>query len=156
MLHIEIPGGNRYSFEHLVIDYNGTIAQDGNLLANVTELFDLLAEKVSLHILTADTHGTVALKVKDLPVSLHVIGEGRQDVSKYNVIKSLGSQGVVAVGNGRNDVLMLQEAALGIAVIQAEGCAGVLIAYADVVCTSIVDALHLLIHPARLQATLRN
>ncbi len=156
MLDLEIPGGNSYSIEHLVLDYNGTIAQDGNLLSGVAELFDRLAKKVSLHVLTADTHGTVAQKIEGLPVSLHIIDEGRQDVSKFTVIKSLGSANVVAVGNGRNDVLMLQEAALGVAVIQAEGCAGVLIAYADVICTSIIDALELLIHPVRLQATLRN
>lgn len=156
MLSLEIPGGNSYCIEHLVVDYNGTIAKDGNLLKGVVELLDLLAKKVSVHVLTADTHGTVTQKVQDLPVSLHIIGEGRQDVSKFNVIKSLGSSSVAAVGNGRNDVLMLQEAALGIAVIQTEGCAGVLIAYADIVCTSINDALDLFIHPARLQATLRN
>lgn len=156
MLHLEIPGGNTYSIEHLVVDFNGTIAQDGELIGGVAELFALLSEKITLHVLTADTHGTVTQKVQGLPVSLHIIGEGRQDAAKYNVITSLGSHNVVAVGNGRNDVLMLQEAALGIAVIQGEGCAGVLIAYADVVCTSITEALHLLIHPARLQATLRN
>jgi soluble P-type ATPase len=155
MLHIEIPGGNCYSIEHLVVDYNGTIAQDGELLSGVAELFVQMAEKVNLHILTADTHGTVAQKVQGLPVSLHIIGEGRQDISKYNVIRELGSSSVVAVGNGRNDVLMLQEAALGIAVIQGEGCAGVLIAYADIVSTSITDAPNLFTHPTRLQATLR-
>jgi soluble P-type ATPase len=156
MLQFEIPGGESYSVEHLVVDYNGTIAEDGELLKGVSELFYLLAEQVSLHVLTADTHGTVAQKVESLPVSLHIIGEDRQDVSKYNVIKDLGSRNVAAVGNGRNDVLMLQEAALGIALIQAEGCAGVLMAYADVVCTSIRDALNLFVYPTRLQATLRN
>jgi P-type E1-E2 ATPase len=156
MLHIAIPGGNSYSIKHLVVDYNGTIALDGKLLDGVDRLLTLLAEKVTLHVLTADTHGTVAQMVRHLPVTLHIIGEGRQDVSKFSVIQNLGSSHVAAVGNGRNDVLMLQEAALGIAVVQGEGCAGVLIAYADVVCTSITDALHLLIHPARLQATLRN
>ena len=156
MLRIAIPGGNSYSIEHLVVDYNGTIALDGELLNRLSELFELLAEKVTLHVLTADTHGTVAQKVHELPVTLHIIGEGRQDAAKLNVIKDLGSSNVLAVGNGRNDVLMLQEAALGIAVIQTEGCAGVLIAYADIVCTSIIDALELLTHPGRLQATLRN
>ena len=156
MLRIEIPGVNTYSLEHLVVDYNGTIAKDGELLDGVAELFALLAESVSLHVLTADTHGTVAQKVQALPVALHIIGEGPQDVSKLTVIKSLGSSNVAAVGNGRNDVLMLREAALGIAVIQREGCAGILLASADVVCTSINDALDLLLHPARLQATLRN
>jgi soluble P-type ATPase len=62
----------------------------------------------------------------------------------------------VAVGNGRNDRLMLQESALGIAVILNEGAAMQTLLCADVVCTDIVAALQLLIHPLRLTATLRS
>ncbi len=156
MLNLPIPGGSTYSIEHLVLDYNGTIGLDGELMKGVEGALIPLARQISLHILTADTHGNVANKIRDLPVSLHIIEEGRQDVGKYNFIHQLGSSGVVAIGNGRNDALMLQEAALGIAVIQSEGCAGLLIAYADIICTSIIDALKLLVHPARLRATLRN
>lgn len=156
MLQLPIPGENTYSIEHLVLDFNGTLGLDGGLIDGVEDVLDSLAKKMSLHILTADTHGNVARKVNELPASLHIIGGLRQDVEKYNFIQQLGSSGVAAIGNGRNDALMLQEAALGIAVIQSEGCAGLLIAYADVICASIIDALELLVYPARLQATLRN
>ncbi|MCA9958568.1 MAG: HAD hydrolase family protein, partial [Anaerolineales bacterium] len=61
----------------------------------------------------------------------------------------------VAVGNGRNDALMLQAAALGIAVLQAEGTAVVTLTAADVVTPTILDALALLTEPRRLIATLR-
>jgi soluble P-type ATPase len=50
---------------------------------------------------------------------------------------------------------MLKEAALGIGVIQAEGAAVEAILAADLVTTSVLDALDLLIHPLRLTATLR-
>ena len=59
------------------------------------------------------------------------------------------------MGNGRNDQLMLEEAALGIAVILEEGAAAVTLSAADVVCTNIVSALELLDNPLRLIATLR-
>jgi soluble P-type ATPase len=63
------------------------------------------------------------------------------------------------VGNGRNDQLMLKEAALGIAVILEEGAAAATLNAtlnaADVVCTHIVSALELLTNPLRLMATLR-
>jgi soluble P-type ATPase len=67
----------------------------------------------------------------------------------------LGADHVVCVGNGRNDRLMLKEAALGIAVILQEGAAAETVAAADVVCTHIVSALELLHNPLRLTATLR-
>jgi len=59
------------------------------------------------------------------------------------------------VGNGANDVAMLQAAALGIAVLGPEGMAAAAIPAADVLVGSIHDALDLLSEPRRLIATLR-
>ncbi|HKJ46485.1 MAG TPA: hypothetical protein VJ991_11715, partial [Balneolales bacterium] len=59
-------------------------------------------------------------------------------------------------GNGRNDRLMLDEAAVGIAVIQKEGASFQSLQAADVICTNIIDALELLVYPKRLTATLRS
>lgn len=156
VLIIEIPGVSRLELSHLVLDYNGTIAKDGGILTGVEELITLLRTDLEVHILTADTHGTVRKLLTDIPCTLHIIREDGQDQAKAEYIKELGSKGVVAVGNGRNDSLMLKESALGIAVIQAEGAAGAALREAAVICTSIHDALNLLVKPARLQATLRN
>lgn len=61
----------------------------------------------------------------------------------------------MAIGNGRNDSKMLAAAAVGVALIQREGGAAVTAANADVLCSSIFDALALLKNPKRLIATLR-
>jgi soluble P-type ATPase len=50
---------------------------------------------------------------------------------------------------------MLQAAALGIATIGPEGTASTLISTADIVCSSILDALDLLLDPSALASTLR-
>ena len=71
------------------------------------------------------------------------------------MITRLGRQATVCVGNGRNDRLMLKEAALGIAVMLDEGIAAEALLAADVVCRDILSALALLLHPLRLVATLR-
>ena len=60
------------------------------------------------------------------------------------------------MGNGRNDALMLKEAALGIAVIQEEGGAVETLLAADIVTHSVLVALDLLLNPLRLTATLRS
>jgi soluble P-type ATPase len=59
------------------------------------------------------------------------------------------------VGNGANDVDMLAEAALGIAVLGSEGLAVPALIAADVLAASIDEALELLLNPKRLVATLR-
>jgi soluble P-type ATPase len=60
-----------------------------------------------------------------------------------------------STGNGANDVLMIREAALGIAVVGPEGASGATVAAADLVCRSILEALDLVGEPQALAATLR-
>jgi soluble P-type ATPase len=62
---------------------------------------------------------------------------------------------VVAIGNGANDALMLEHAALGILVMGGEGAAVEALLRARVVVTDICEALDLLLFPKRLIATLR-
>lgn len=156
MLYYEIPGSKPLQISHLVLDYNGTIAEDGKLLPGVKEHLSLLQEKLTVHILTADTHATVRSQLSGIQCELHIIGEKSQDQEKADYVKNLGCQNVVAMGNGRNDSLMLKLSALGVAIIQTEGTAGVALLQADIICLSCEDALNLLLKPARIKATLRN
>lgn len=86
---------------------------------------------------------------------LTVLPAERQAEAKKSLVERLGPGITVSIGNGRNDRLMLKAAALGIVVVQAEGAAAETVLSAQVVCTDILDALDLLLHPLRLVATLR-
>jgi len=156
MINIDIPGATTLRLSHLVLDYNGTLALDGELLAGVAEKMEDLASQVQLHVITADTHGTVLKKLAGLPCSLQIIGSKEQDRQKEALVLSFGAEKVVAIGNGRNDSLMLKTAALGIALVQEEGGSIAALMQADIVCTDILHAFDLLLQPDRLRATLRN
>lgn len=156
MIEISIPGGAALRLEHLVLDYNGTIAEDGEVIEGVVEKMGELAGQLQLHVLTADTHGSVEAKLAGLPCMVRIIGGEWQDRRKQEYIEAVGAKMVAAVGNGRNDHLMLQTAALGICLIQKEGASGRALQAADVVCTDILDVFDLFLHPTRLVATLRN
>jgi len=156
MKRISIPGRGELTLEHLVLDYNGTIALDGDLCPGVAEKLIVLAPHLQIHVITADTHGTVEAKIAGLPCALALIGPDRQDQAKLDYITGLGPQSCACIGNGRNDAAMLGAAALGIAVIGPEGAAAAVVAAADVVVTTIADALDLVLKPLRLVATLRN
>ena len=155
MLAIDIPGFRELRLEHLVLDFNGTLAVDGRLLSDVREMLHTLAEHLSIHVVTADTFMRAAAELDRLPVNLHIVGRVHQADEKLNFIKRLGPSCVAAIGNGRNDQEMLRAAALGIAVVQKEGAASQALAAADIVVPGIADALGLLVHPLRLTATLR-
>jgi soluble P-type ATPase len=156
MITVDIPGYGLLRLEHLVMDYNGTLAVDGEIAAGVAAAMEVLASQVTIHVITADTFGLAANGLKGCPVKLSVLPPGDQDVAKLDYVERLGAAQTAAVGNGRNDRRMLAAAGLGIAVILDEGAAFETLAAADVVCRGIVPALELLIHPLRLTATLRS
>ena len=155
MLELHIPGFKDLDLEHLVLDYNGTLACDGQPLEGVPERVEALAAHLTVHILTADTFGTVQGQVAGWPCRVEVIPRDREAEAKVRYIESLGAGQTVAVGNGRNDRLMLKDAALGIVVIQTEGAALDALSAADLVVPGILEALDLLLHRQRLKATLR-
>ncbi len=155
MIEINLPGAQLLRLSHLILDYNGTLAADGSLLPGVAERLEILAKHLKIHILTADTFGSVRNQVAHLPVQLAVIPPEKQAQAKAAYLEKLGPANAAAIGNGRNDALMLKEAALGIAVMQTEGAATAALLAAEVVTSEIVDALDLLLHPDRLKATLR-
>jgi soluble P-type ATPase len=155
VIEISVPGFRDLKLAHAVFDYNGTLAVDGLLVENVAERLQVLAQRMTVHVLTADTFGKVKSQLSGLPCQISVLPEAAQDLAKRDVVRQLGAAQTVAVGNGRNDALMLQEATLGVAVMLAEGLAGRTLATADVVCCNIDDALALFDNPLRLVATLR-
>jgi len=156
MIEINIPGNKILQLEHLVLDYNGTIAFDGALIDGVKESLAELSQMLTVHVITADTFGSVKKALEDIDCKLVVIPLEHQDAAKLEYVKNLGREQTVSMGNGLNDRLMLKVSALGVAVIQGEGAAFETLASADVVCKDILSALSLLIHPLRLIATLRS
>lgn len=156
MIAIDIPGWRLLELKHLVLDYNGTLALDGVLLPGVAEALTSLASSLQIHVVTADTFGQAKAQLAGVPVELSIAPLQAQTDWKRQFVRDLDADGVVAIGNGRNDSKMLAAAALGIALIQREGAAAVTIASADVLCSSIFDALALLQNPKRLTATLRS
>ena len=152
MRSYDVPGGPRLELEYLVLDLNGTLSDRGSLIAGVEERLGRLSADLELHLVTADTRGTAARLAAELPVSINPITRGSE---KAAFVQRLGAGRTAAIGNGRNDEAMLQAAALGIAVVGPEGAATAAMLAADLVTTSVLDALDLLLDPATLASTLR-
>jgi len=155
MWMLDIPGWKKLEINYLVFDYNGTLAVDGKLLPGIAEKLVRLAAMFELHVVTADTFGQAAEELKGLPCSLKILPKENQAEAKREYVRALGAENTAAIGNGRNDRLMLAEAALGIVLLQNEGTAAASLTHADVICKDATDALDLFLHPKRLTATLR-
>ena len=155
MIEVVVPGVGKYIFKYLVCDYNGTLAVDGSLITGVADLLIKLSKKLEIFIVTADTFGVAKDHLEGLPVKLSVLNNKNQDILKNKFIENLSFNNVVAVGNGRNDLLMLKNAKLGIAIIEKEGINVNSFLNSDIICKSPIDALELLLNTKRLIATLR-
>jgi P-type E1-E2 ATPase len=155
MIEVEIPGYKKFCFRHLVLDVNGTLAEDGNLIGGVAVLIEALRTKLEIHLVTADTHGKQQTINHELKLKAVRIPAENQAGAKLEYIEKLGTGAVVAVGNGANDAAMLEGAALGIAVVGPEGAASISVFKADIVASDIRAALELLLFPKRMMATLR-
>ncbi|BBH24352.1 hypothetical protein Back11_56970 [Paenibacillus baekrokdamisoli] len=153
-MQVLIPGQDKLLINHLVLDFNGTIALDGRILPNVREKLIELDKLLKIHVLTADSNGSAARECEGLPVELHVIGKDDQREEKSSFVRKI-APGVAVLGNGVNDELMFREADLSIAVIGKEGCATATLMASKIVVTDIIDGLDLLLMHHRLIPTLR-
>jgi len=135
-----------------VLDLNGTLTNRGELIEGVAERLARLGARLEVHVLSADTYGTLAAVTADLDARVHTVATGHE---KTRHVAALGAERCAAIGNGANDAAMLKAAALGIAVVGPEGAATSAVRSADVVCASILDALDLLLDERTIIATLR-
>ena len=155
MIEVAIPGGDTLRLANALLDFNGTLAHDGTLMDGVAERLRSLATRLQLHVVTGDTAATAASELAGLPVSLAIMPPQFQARAKSIELERLGRERTVAIGNGRNDLEVIDRAALSIVVVGREGCAARTLMRADIACPSICDALDLLLTPRRIVATLR-
>ena len=152
MIRIDIPQRATIELHHAVFDINGTLAVDGTPIPEVMDRLQALEEHLSLHALTAGTHGNIVELQKMLGIPLQIISSGEE---KLHYVEQLGPANVIAFGNGMNDIGMLRLAAIGIAILGGEGLAIGALQAANVLALGPVDAIDLVLNPKRLIATLR-
>ncbi|MBI5964308.1 MAG: HAD hydrolase family protein [Chloroflexi bacterium] len=154
-MSLTIPGCGVYELEHLVMDVNGTIAVDGQLIEGLSKKIGALRDRLTVHLLTADTHGKQSVIDQQLGLTAVRIAQGGESFQKAGYVSMLGCEKVVAIGQGANDAEMLELARLGICVMSAEGTAKETLLAADLVVPNIIYALDLLERPLRIVASLR-
>ena len=155
MIEINIPGRGLLQLEHLVSDVNGTLAVDGVLMDGLARRIASLRGRLTVHLLTADTHGKQTVIDHQLNLTATRLSGGNEQEQKRAYVEKLGSKKVVALGQGANDAAMLKEAGLGICVMSPEGSAVETLLSADLVVPDIMAAFDLLDKPLRIAASLR-
>ncbi len=156
MITVPIPGWGELSIEYLMVDFNGTLALDGKLKKEVKDIIEKISRYVKVFVITADSYDSVDAELGTSSVTFIKVNKNGSGEEKAKVVRELGPEKIVAIGNGANDALMFRESALGIAVVGEEGSSAALIKEADVVVNDVMTAFGLIVHPERLVATLRD
>ncbi|NJE48129.1 HAD family hydrolase [Thermococcus sp. 9N3] len=147
---MEIPGYGKLEFNAVLFDLNGTLGVDGKVSDEVKELLARLADRYTVVVLSADTFGTLEEEFRGLPVRIERVSSGAE---KAEIAE--GYAPYVAVGNGNNDVAMLEKAELAFCVIGREGASVDALLASDVIVTDVRDAIEMLLNEKKLIATLR-
>lgn len=155
MIELSIPGRGELHLQHLVMDVNGTLAVDGILIDGLAKRIASLRDRLTVHLLTADTHGKQAVIDQQLNLTATRLSGGNEQEQKRRFVENLGAESVAAIGQGANDAGMLKAAALGICVMSAEGAATETLLASDLVVPNIMTAFDLLDKPLRILASLR-
>jgi soluble P-type ATPase len=155
MLLYEIPGRDNIEIENIVFDYNGTIAVDGKLIDGVKDLINSLAGQVDIYILTADTYGTVEKECGDMYAKVLTFPKENAGDSKKEIVKTLGGDRTICLGNGYNDIPMFEESIIAIGIIEGEGASGKLLSKADIVARNIIEGINIIMNKNMIKATLR-
>ena len=155
MIELSIPGRPSLRLQHLVSDVNGTLALDGTLIDGLLKRIASVRDRLTVHLLTADTHHRQSIIDQQLGFTATRLAAGGEQAQKRLFVEQLGADSVVAIGQGANDALMLKTAALGICVMSSEGAAPETFMASDIVVPNIMAAFDLLDKPLRIVATLR-
>ncbi|MDV3104546.1 HAD family hydrolase [Thermococcus waiotapuensis] len=149
-MNIEVPGYRKLEFSSVLFDLNGTLGQSGRIEEEVKHLLERLADKYTVVVLSADTFGTLEEELRGLPVRVERVSNGAE---KAEVAK--GYAPYAAVGNGNNDVAMLEGAELAFCVIGPEGTTVDALLASDIAVKDVRDAIAMLLDERKLIATLR-
>ena len=155
MIFIERPSQGNLEIEFILIDFEGTLALDRRVHPKAKDKINLLSKRAKIYILTKEEKEHAEEVLKKVKAEIIYLTEGESSQKKLDLLRQLGANRTVAIGNGADDVPMIEEAGLGICVLGKEGTFSEAIKKADVVFMNILDALDFLLKPLRQKATLR-
>ena len=154
MIILQRPGRTSLDIEFILLNFEGTLATDRRIHPKAKDKLNLLSKRTNIYILTKGEQEIIREILKKVNTEVVYFKEGEVSQGKLDLLRQLGAAKTVAIGNGVDDVPMIDEAGLGICIIGVEGTSGEAIKKADVVFTDILHALDFLLKPLRHKAAL--
>jgi soluble P-type ATPase len=152
----EIPNFGRCEIKNLLLDLNGTLTQFGEYSNDLKYLLKQLKKFFEIYVISANTRGTLDHIAEELGIkAIHIPKSKSEKDSKLTSLRVLNPEKTIAIGNGNNDIEIITQSKIGIAILGHEGASIQSLNSSDLVVTSISDAFKILLDEKALIATLR-
>jgi len=137
----------------IVLDLNGTIAINGEIVLGVEERIEKLKNLgFTIYLFTGDQRGNASVQAQKLGIEVQKASTSDE---KEELTRKLDVDHAVAIGNARIDIGTFKPCKLRIGTLQSEGIHTGILAHIDILVPSINDALDLLINENSFNATMR-
>jgi soluble P-type ATPase len=154
MITLLRPGQDPLEIHFILLDFEGTLSSDRRVHPKAKDKINLLSKRTKIYILTKEEKTLAEETLKKVKAEIVDFKEGKASQQKLDLLRQLGTIRTVAIGNGIDDAPMIEEAGFSICVMGKEGASSEAMQKADVVFTTIIDALDFLLKPLRQKATL--
>ncbi len=152
----EIPNFGKCEIHNILLDLNGTLTQFGNYSTGLKYLIQEMKKFFEIYVISANTRGTLDQIAEELGIkAIHIPKSKSEKESKLTSLRVLNPEQTIAVGNGNNDIEIITQSKIGIAVLGNEGASIQSLISSDLVVPSISDAFKILLDEKALIATLR-
>jgi soluble P-type ATPase len=152
-LSYAVPGVGTINIDTLVVDSNGTLTVKGEMVPGVVErIHRLQMLGVNVVMISSDQRGKARALALSSGIAYYEADNSRQ---KEDVLLSLGSRNVAAIGNARIDIGLFVQSVVSVATLQAEGIHKDIIDHVDIIVPSINDALDFFLDEDTFIATMK-
>jgi len=152
----EIPNFGKCEIHNILLDLNGTLTQFGNYPNGLKYLIQEIKRFFEIYVISANTRGTLDKIAEELGIkAIHIPKSKSEKESKLTSLRVLDPEKTIVIGNGNNDIEIITQSKIGIAVLGKEGTSIQTLISSDLVVPSISDAFKILLDEKALIATLR-
>jgi soluble P-type ATPase len=152
----EIPNFGQCEIHNILLDLNGTLTNFGNYPTGLKYLLQEVKKFFDVYVISANTRGTLDRIADELGIkAIHIPKSKSEKESKLTSLRVLNPEHTIVIGNGNNDIEIITQSKIGIAVLGNEGLSIQSLISSDLIVHSISDAFKILLDEKALIATLR-
>jgi len=149
----KVSGVGTIEIDTLVVDSNGTLTVRGEIVPGVIErIHRLQSLGVNVVMISSDQRGNARELADATGITYYEANNSRE---KEDVLISLRSNKVAAIGNARIDIGLFVQSVVSVATLQGEGIHKDVIDRVDVIVPSINDALDFFLDENTFIATMK-